>query len=163
MSIHRRILFLDDDPARGLRFKGDNPEAVCVETVADCVRALGEPWDEVHLDHDLGGEQFVDHERDDCGMAVVRWLCEQPRPHLRPSVFVIHTHNPGAAVAMAFQLRSMGYNVQEHPFGAPSPRQGARRPAWISGFGDLLARILPMRRPGDRPVKRKRPPRRDGL
>ena len=142
LSTGRRILFLDDDPARGVEFLRCNPDAVWVETVDDCIRALGEPWDEVHLDHDLGGERFVDHDRDDCGMAVIRWVCAEPRPHLRSSLFVIHTHNPGAALAMMFQLQSMGYIVREQPFGAsPSPR-GYRRPAWMSRLGDFLARIL---------------------
>jgi hypothetical protein len=41
----------------------------------------------------LGGEVLVDHERDDCGMAVVRWLCEEPHPHLPERRFVIYTLN----------------------------------------------------------------------
>ena len=138
----RRILFLDDDPARGDEFLADHPDAVWVETVADCLVALREPWDEVHLDHDLGGEHFVDHDRDDCGMAVIRWLCEEPRPHLQSSLFVIHTHNPGAALAMMFQLQSMGYLVQERPFGAPPPLPNDRRPTWISCIHDFISRIL---------------------
>jgi hypothetical protein len=142
LSIGRRILFLDDDPARGVEFKTYNPEAVWVETAADCIRALNEPWDEVHLDHDLGGEHFVDHDRDDCGMAVIRWLCDEPRPHLEGSVFVVHTHNAGAALAMMFQLQSMGYNVEERPFGAPRPRSGDDRPGWMGRLGQFLARLL---------------------
>ena len=142
LSIGRRILFLDDDPARATEFLTENPDAVWVETVADCLRALCEPWDEVHLDHDLGGESFVDHDRDDCGMAVVRWLCEAPRPHLKSSVFVIHTHNADAALAMMFQLQSMGYIVQERPFGAPPPLPAQHRPSWMSRVRNFLERIL---------------------
>ena len=142
MSISRRILFLDDDPARGVEFMTENPDAVWVETAADCISALGEPWDEVHLDHDLGGEHFVDHDREDCGMEVVRWLCEEPRPHLESCLFVIHTHNADAALAMIFQLKAMGYNVLERPFGAPQPAPSDCRPGWISRDGTFLARIL---------------------
>jgi len=138
----RRILFLDDDPARAAAFLADHSHAVWVKTAADCIRSLREPWSEVHLDHDLGGEHFVDHDRDDCGMAVVRWICEEPRTHLQSSLFVIHTHNPGAATAMIFQLESMGYNVREHRFGSPKSAAGDRRPAWISRLGTLLTRIL---------------------
>ena len=143
MSIGLRILFLDDDPRRGLEFLSYNPDAVWVETVADCINALHEPWHEVHLDHDLGGEHFVDHDRDDCGMAVVRWLCDEPRQHLKSSLFVIHTHNPGAALAMIFQLQSMGYIVEERRFGAPSshPRE-PRASDWMSRVGNFLARML---------------------
>jgi hypothetical protein len=141
LSNGRRILFLDDNPVRAVEFLTDNADAVWVETVADCIRALHEPWDEVHLDHDLGGEHFVDHDRDDCGMAVVRWLCEERRPHLRSTRFIIHTHNPGAALAMRFQLEAMGYSVHEQRFGAsPAPSQG-RRPAWLSRLVSFLTRI----------------------
>ena len=73
-----KVLFMDDDPARGASFLAEYPDAVWVQTAEDCIAHLAEPWDEVHLDHDLGGDVFVDFERDDCGMAVVRWPCAQP-------------------------------------------------------------------------------------
>ena len=138
----RRILFLDDDPARAARFLADNPDAVWVQTAAECIRSLGEPWDEVHLDHDLGGEHFVDHDRDDCGMAVVRWICEEPRTHLLPSLFVIHTHNSSAAVAMIFQLESMGHKVKQQPFGTPKSAPNLRRTTFVSRLKRYLTRIL---------------------
>ena len=37
-------------------FLKDNPRAVWVTTVPDCLACLAEPWYEVHLDHDLGGK-----------------------------------------------------------------------------------------------------------
>jgi hypothetical protein len=138
----RRILFLDDDPKRGIEFLTANPGALWVETAADCIRSLHEQWDEVHLDHDLEGGQFVDQDRDDCGMAVVRWLCAQPRSHLQAALFVIHTHNVGAALNMMFQLESMGYAVEQRPFGAPEMHSDPRRPAWIARVGRMLARLL---------------------
>ena len=91
------LLFLDDAPDRAAVFLAAYPGAVCVQTAVQCLELLEKPWDEVHLDHDLGREVLVDHERADCGMAVVRWLCEEPRPHLRDTRFIIHTHNPNAA------------------------------------------------------------------
>jgi hypothetical protein len=142
VSTGRRILVLDDDPARAVEFLTDHPHAVWVETVSDCIRALAESWDEVHLDHDLGGEQFVNHDRDDCGMAVVRWLCTAERKHLQSTLFVIHTHNPAAAVVMTFHLQSAGYTVQEHPFGAPRSTPLRRRASWVSRLGKFLGRIL---------------------
>ena len=75
----RRLLFLDDDPRRAEIFLKDNPDAVWVNTVAECLARLAEPWDEVHLDHDLGGKMFVDSKDTDCGMEVIRWLCKEPR------------------------------------------------------------------------------------
>ena len=140
----RRILLLDDDPTRALKFQSNHPGATWVETADACIEALHQSWDEVHLDHDLGGEHYVDHDRDDCGMAVVRWLCVELRPHLKSTLFIIHTHNQGAAVAMTFQLQSTGYTVEERRFGSgQSPsRTPARQLTWIARLGRYLGRIL---------------------
>jgi hypothetical protein len=112
-----RILFLDDDHKRARIFLAVNPQAIWVETVPDCLAKLEETWDEVHLDHDLGGEQYVLHDRDDCGMEVVRWLSLAPRPHLKLTKFVVHSHNPNGATMMGMQLMVNGYNVEVRPFG----------------------------------------------
>jgi hypothetical protein len=116
-------LFLDDDPGRASAFLAKQPEATWVQTAEECLALLAEAWDEVHLDHDLGGEVFVDHDREDCGMAVVRWLCDEPRPHLLAARFVVHTHNPNAACVMQLHLGTMGYDVHVQPF----VRRGAVR------------------------------------
>ncbi len=121
-----RRLFLDDDPERAAVFLVEYPDAVWVETVKACIERLGETWDEVHLDHDLGGEQYVDLTRNDCGMAVVRWLEAEPRLHLRVTRFVVHSHNAVAAYLMTLQMRSLGLRVETSPFGlgrwkAPTP------------------------------------------
>ena len=132
----RRILFLDDDPARAEIFLAENPEAVWVQTADACIGRLEEVWDEVHLDHDLGGERFVDLSRDDCGMAVVRWLCLEPHPHLRQTRFLVHSHNPIAAGMMAMQIHVAGFHVENRPFGvattlpAPGDPFWNHRPAW---------------------------------
>jgi hypothetical protein len=84
-----------------------------VQTVGQCLDLLEQPWDEAHLDHDLGGQVLVDHERDDCGMAIVRWLCEEPRPHLRDTRFVNHTHNPNAGCMIVLHLQVMGFQVYD--------------------------------------------------
>jgi hypothetical protein len=148
-----RILFLDDDPKRASAFAEDWPEAVWVTTAEDCLRRLEEPWDEVHLDHDLGGETYVDHDRDDCGMAVVRWLCEAPRDHLQGTRFIIHTHNENAACAMALHLEVTGYHVKRRPFSRQpsSPRPSSaelpeRRTHWGRRIVDwLVGRSTPPR------------------
>src|SRR4051812_34562033 len=112
-----RRLFLDDDPARAEEFLAVYPDGVWVTTAADCIARLAEPWDEVHLDHDLGGEQHVDVARDDCGMAVVRWLGLERRPHLRRARFFVHSHNGVAATVMMLQLKGLGLNASACPFG----------------------------------------------
>ena len=96
----------------------DDQGPVWVETADHCLARLEEPWDEVHLDHDLGGEVFVDLDREDCGMAVIRWLCMEPRPHLRSARFYVHSHNLNAAWLMVANLQAMGYHAQARPFGA---------------------------------------------
>jgi hypothetical protein len=117
----RRVLFLDDDAGRASLFLAKNTEAVWVQTAEDCIDRLAERWDEVHLDHDLGGETFVDMERDDCGMAVVRWLCLEPRPHLKRARFYVHSHNAQAACMMVMQMLAAGFQAEGRPFGAPTP------------------------------------------
>jgi hypothetical protein len=116
-----RVLFLDDDPIRASIFLEDYPEAVWVQTAEECIARLAECWDEIHLDHDLGGEVFVDMERDDCGMAVVRWLCLEPRPHLKRARFFVHSHNASASWMMVMQMLTSGFLAEGRPFGAPPP------------------------------------------
>jgi hypothetical protein len=113
----RRLLFLDDDPERAKAFLSEHPQAVWVETVPECIRRLAENWDEIHLDHDLGGRTYVDTNENDCGMEVIRWICTQPRTHLRPTLFVVHTHNSLAGLLMVLQMRSRGYKAEFRPFG----------------------------------------------
>jgi hypothetical protein len=113
----RRLLFLDDDPRRAETFLNENPEAVWVTTVAECLERMSESWDEVHLDHDLGGQRFVDMNQVDCGMEIIRWMCKEPRAHLHDTLFFVHTHNSVAGLLMVLQMRSSGYNAEFRPFG----------------------------------------------
>ncbi|WP_422929427.1 cyclic-phosphate processing receiver domain-containing protein [Singulisphaera sp. PoT] len=117
----RRILFLDDDHERAHAFLNMNPEAIWVETVEDCLVQLENKWDEVHLDHDLGGERYVDFAREDCGMQIVRWLSLFPRPHLKPTKFYVHSHNPNAARMMVDQMEGAGFYVEGRSFGSAVP------------------------------------------
>jgi hypothetical protein len=112
-----RVLFLDDDPARAESFLSENPHAIWVQTVEECLGRLVETWDEVHLDHDLGGEVFVDMNKTDCGMEVIRWLCKDRREHLRSTRFFVHTHNSLAGLLMVLQMQSTGYRAEFRPFG----------------------------------------------
>jgi hypothetical protein len=141
-----RILFLDDDPGRAAAFLAAHPAAVWVRTAEQCLARLEEAWDEVHLDHDLGGEVLVDTGREDCGMAVVRWLCLVPQAHLRDTRFVIHSHNVNAAWLMVKQLQAMGLDVRACPFGT-SPR-GSAPAAGPGGWWRRARRVLRwLRRP----------------
>ena len=111
-----RRLFLDDDPQRAALFLEHYPDAVWVTTVVECIEQLQTAWDEIYLDHDLGGEQYVDVARDDCGMAVVRWLSSEPRPHLKSARFFVHSHNGVAAYVMVLQMKALGLTALASPF-----------------------------------------------
>ena len=113
----RRLLFLDDDLQRAKSFLEEYPQAIWVTTVAECVVRLDQPWDEVHLDHDLGGKKFVDSQDQDCGMEVIRWLCKEPRNHLKDCRFFVHTHHTAAGLLMVLQMRRHGYQAEFRPFG----------------------------------------------
>jgi hypothetical protein len=95
----------------------DNPHAIWVTTVVECLARLDEQWQEVHLDHDLGGKTFVDIDDHDCGMEIIRWLCREPRSHLRDTLFFVHTHNAAAGLLMVLQMRGCGYKAEFRPFG----------------------------------------------
>jgi hypothetical protein len=160
----RRVLFLDDDPRRGQTFLARYPDAVWVETAVACIARLHETWDEVHLDHDLGGEVFVNSDRPDCGMEVVRWLTAEPRALRDHCEFIVHSHNAEAAEAMVAQLQEAGYNVSYRPFGFDllewlldgSPLENLDSPSrgWkevVNYFRTQFRRILPERQPPSQP------------
>jgi hypothetical protein len=112
-----RVLFLDDDPDRAEAFLREHPEAVWVTTAADCIERLCESWDEVHLDHDLGGRKLVEVTDVECGMEVVRWIGREPREHLRNAHFLVHTHNLAAGLQMVLEMCARGYRAELRPFG----------------------------------------------
>ena len=69
------------------------------------------------LDHDLGGEQYVDTNREDCGMEVVRQLHAKNIKQDARTLFVIHTLNSEVVPAMRDKLTAAGYkNVVIHSF-----------------------------------------------
>lgn len=109
------ILFLDDSKKRTKRFLNKYPHAVTVETVPECIAYLqNNKWKQVYLDHDLNSETWVDSNREDCGMEVVRWIVEN-KPQVKE--FIVHSHNHLAAPFMAKLLIDAGYkNTKYIPF-----------------------------------------------
>ena len=107
-----RILFLDDFSERSEEFLALVPHGHWVETAADCIARLAEPWDVVFLDHDLGGMAFVDPQEEDTGSGVVRWVVAN-----RPAVgrFIVHSLNQGAAEQMVADLQAAGYPAEYRP------------------------------------------------
>jgi DNA-binding NarL/FixJ family response regulator len=110
-----RTLFLDDDPVRCERFAALYPAARIVMDAAQAIAALQTAdWDIASLDHDLGGEYYVDSARDDTGMGVVRWMAAH-----RPAVghVIVHSFNDAGAALMVAALRAAGYRTTRVYFG----------------------------------------------
>ena len=111
-----KVLFLDDRGERldiaAARYKEHGP--FLVRTSEETIKLLKEgSWDLVCLDHDLGGESFVDSDREDCGMEVVRWI-ESHLPVI--GKIIIHSSNPEASYQMFWRLRAAGYSVVRERF-----------------------------------------------
>jgi CheY-like chemotaxis protein len=114
MSDPMKCLILDDDHGRLREFRSwlNEPgvEITCVETAVEAIAKLAsEQYHCVFLDHDLGGEVYVDSNREDCGMEVVRQLkagtiTQDPR-----CLFVVHTMNTEAGREMVAKLNDKGY------------------------------------------------------
>lgn len=109
------ILILEDNDERIARAKQLWPACTVVTTAAACIKKLQErEWVTLLLDHDLGGEVYVDSSREDCGMEVVRWLVANK---INLQECVIHSHNSPAAAAMHQQLSKADYKSHLVPFG----------------------------------------------
>lgn len=110
-----KVLFLDDRQKRidvaVERYK--DHDLTVVRTAEDAIKALKDKtffWDLVCLDHDLNGESFVDSNRKDCGMEVVRWMTafRGPLNQIVKKV-IIHSSNLGGAMTMYCALDARGY------------------------------------------------------
>jgi hypothetical protein len=125
----RSIIFLDDDQNRTRDFLnkiGEVPSCEihtpttateAIERIKAFQSARNALIDNhslsVFLDHDLGGEIYVDSNREDCGMEVVRWIVAN-----KPTIeqLVVHTHNVPAGQDMKTRLMAAGYDVDYIPF-----------------------------------------------
>lgn len=125
------ILFLDDDPQRAVlaynrMSEKDREHTIWCQTAEETIITL---WDyrdrltKVCLDHDLGGKQYVNTKREDCGMEIVRYLekIHHTKPDefekLKAAEFIIHTWNGHAGPIMVDRLKKLGLTVRYVPFG----------------------------------------------
>ncbi len=115
MKNQPKALILDDDPERVEYLRRVYPTAVWVKTSQECIKNLQYDWDIISLDHDLGGEVYVDPTRPDCGMEVVRWMAANRPEHLKNTQFVVHSLNADAAKKMIETLRASGYRCTYRP------------------------------------------------
>ena len=125
------ILFLDDSPERAVLAyermpEADRPKTIWCMTAEEAIITLWDYRDQltsVRLDHDLGGQEYVNTKREDCGMEVVRYLerMHHDKPEefekLKAAKFVIHSWNNHAGPIMVDRLSKLGLDVEYKPFG----------------------------------------------
>lgn len=108
------VLFLDDNDFRCQTFRSFVPFGTIVNEAQECIDKLSEKdYDIVLLDHDLGGEVYVNSEEKNTGMEVVRWIVEN-KPRI--GKVVVHSLNSGAALNMGDKLTSQEYVTYIIPF-----------------------------------------------
>lgn len=93
---------------------------IWTETAADAIGVLTDYKERlfyVTLDHDLGGEHWVDSRKENTGMEVVRFLEKQDPAEYGDCLLCVHSWNNVAAPRMYERLKAAGYNVIYKPFG----------------------------------------------
>lgn len=129
----KRIFILEDDPARITAFKfaidgkAEVTVAQWVHGQYGAIESYKPPYDLLLLDHDLGGQTFVDSSEENTGAGFVRWLGKAPETD-RPDI-IIHSWNPDGGRAMARELVQNGWtNVVRFAF-------DAKLLEWLQGYG----------------------------
>ena len=116
-----KILFLDDDEERHIAFKkkleraGHNVNQMIndgelhfVWDAPSCINKFKEnKYDEVHLDHDLGMQFYVDVNLENTGSAVCRFIAQELAPEHYPKKAIIHSWNHYGALNMQSLLQSV--------------------------------------------------------
>lgn len=118
------VLFLDDDTHRTETFvaKVETPQ-LKVRAAVDALSAIHylrtEKFSQIFLDHDLGGQIYVDSETPNSGGQVVRWMSENRDRIDAETPIILHTMNPVGATYMYMVLKDAGFqNVRPIPFTA---------------------------------------------
>jgi len=127
------ILFLDDNPNRAAvayqrMLPSVRDRVIWCQTAEEAIKTLEDyrtVLELVMLDHDLGGEEFVNSKREDCGMEIIRFL--EKYSHQEPEKFetfidikfIIHSWNKPAGLIMGERLQKLGIKyVKYQPFGS---------------------------------------------
>lgn len=117
-----KIFFLDDDESRHKKFRrakiGNQIfAAYTADQAIDFFKSFEHKYEElaeIWLDHDLGGETFVDPSSKNCGSEVVRWIIRN-KPPISCCIY-IHSLNHEVAPSLVDNLRAAGYNAEWTPF-----------------------------------------------
>lgn len=113
-----RILFLDDDVLRHNAFQEASAghDVTLVWTAAQAEREFASgKFHLACLDHDLGGEHWVDPEQVNTGTHVARWL--KANPERCPRQVIVHSYNAPAARGMVKTIIEAGAMCAHMPFG----------------------------------------------
>ena len=111
-----KIFILEDDPNRIDWFKENlmTDDLDITQDVAEAMKWLkSKEYDAVFLDHDLGGEVFVDSAEWNTGATVAQMIHETPNKVLD---VVIHSWNPCGAKIMRDSMRANGVSCFYFPF-----------------------------------------------
>ena len=105
-----KILILEDSEQRNFHFKEQlrQFEYTITETAQEAIEELKtNRFGLIFLDHDLGGEVYVDTRNTNTGSEVARWLVASDTP--RSVGIIIHSMNLPAAREMEAVLRGGGF------------------------------------------------------
>jgi hypothetical protein len=116
--LKKKIFILEDDHNRidWFNYYLSDFDLIICETYQDAIEKYHGDFDLLMLDHDLGGEIFVDSfEREDTGAGFCRWLVSH---YPKDVPVIIHSHNIIGAEIMEETLRDECFtNVLKIPFG----------------------------------------------
>lgn len=117
------VLILEDDPARMLSFEKRFKELDTADITFDHVEnvhsainmIMANSYDMLFLDHDLGGETFVDIHNNNTGSAFARWLSMNRHNANFSGPIIIHSFNPQGAEYMLRTLNPVYKEVYKLP------------------------------------------------
>lgn len=121
----KMIIVLEDNEERIKKFIELFPSAVITRTAKECIDILerqiarhgmsysNKSCDLLMLDHDLGGEIYVNPNNFNTGSEVVRWI-EKNKPSIKE--IIVHSYNSSASEGMVDVLARSGYNAKRQPF-----------------------------------------------
>jgi len=125
------ILFLDPDPKRAVlahqrMTDEDQSQTIWCKTYEEAQTTLWNYRDElteVHLEHDLGEQPYMNTRSEESGMEIVRYLENLSVHHdnlfgsYKKMKWTVHTWNDHAGPIMVERLRKIGLSVELKPFG----------------------------------------------
>jgi hypothetical protein len=124
-----KVIFLDDSEARQRTMKSVLPCIVQTYTADETIEAIksSDKIDYLFLDHDLGGQVYVDSSEHNTGMTVAKWIVEHEE-EIDIGYVILHSFNPAGAKNMAQELEGV-FNFGISPFMSVS-------------FGDFVNKVV---------------------